>query len=173
MLHRTSALVHTGREHDVEIELAVATDRVNQRQKGVLARKLQKHLGDLRGHKIAVWGLAFKPNTDDIRESPAVNLIDSVLADGGHVSAHDPIAGENASRFYKDQVAIIDDQYEVVKDAEALVLVTEWRPYQSPDFERLKEIMARPLLIDGRNIWSTYLLKDMGFTYEGVGVIGS
>ena len=89
------------------------------------------------------------------------------------MSAHDPIAGENASKLYKDQVNIIDDQYEAVRGAEALVLVTEWRPYQSPDFERLQEIMARPLIIDGRNIWSTYLLKDMGFTYEGVGVIGS
>ncbi|KAL7540863.1 hypothetical protein ACHAXR_010445 [Thalassiosira sp. AJA248-18] len=167
-----SALVHTGREHDVEIELAVATDRVNQRQKGILVRKLRKHLGDLRGHKIAVWGLAFKPKTDDIRESPAICMIDSVIADGGHVSAHDPIAGENASKLYKDKINVVDDQYEAAKGAEALVLVTEWRPYQSPDFERLKEIMARPLIIDGRNIWSTYALKELGFEYEGIGVIG-
>ena len=133
----------------------------------------RKHLGDLRGHKIAVWGLAFKSKTDDIRESPAINLIDSVLPDGGIVSAHDPIAGENATKLYKDQVNIVNDQYEAAKGAEALVLVTEWRPYQSPDFERLKKIMARPLIIDGRNIWSTYFLKEMGFSYEGVGVIGN
>ena len=140
----------------------------------MVLRYNSKHLGDLRGHKIAVWGLAFKPKTDDIRESPAVNLIDSVLADGGRVAAHDPIAGENASKLYKDKaVDIVDDQYEAAKDAEALVLVTEWRPYQSPDFERLKETMARPLIIDGRNIWSTYSVGDMGITYEGIGVIGS
>ena len=167
-----SALIHTGRENDVEIELAVATDRVNQRQKGILVRKLRKHLGDLRGRRIAVWGLAFKPKTDDIRESPALTLIDSVIADGGLVSAHDPIAGENAKNVYKDQIKVSDDQYEAANGADALVLVTEWRPYQSPDFERLKEIMARPLIIDGRNIWSTYCIREMGFDYEGVGVIG-
>ena len=133
----------------------------------------RKHLGDLRGHKIAVWGLSFKPKTDDIRESPSINLIDSVLADGGHVSAHDPIAGENAEQLYKGQINIMDDQYEAAKGAEALVLVTEWRPYQSPDFERLLTLMARPLIIDGRNIWSTYSLKEMGFSYEGIGVIGN
>lgn len=133
----------------------------------------RKHLGDLRGHKIAVWGLAFKPKTDDIRESPAISLIDVVIADGGHVSAHDPIAGDNAAKLYGDRINIIDDQYEAAKGAEALILVTEWRPYQSPDFGRLKEIMANPLIIDGRNIWSTYFLQEMGFMYEGVGVIGN
>jgi len=163
-----SALVHTGRENDVEIELAVATDRVNQRQKGILVRKLRKHLGDLRGQKIAVWGISFKPKTDDIRESPALNLIDSILADGGIVTAHDPVAKHPGAKNFTQ----MDDEYEAAKDAQALVLVTEWRPYQSPDFERLKEEMSNPLLIDGRNIWSTYELKDMGFTYEGVGVIG-
>ncbi|KAL7465669.1 hypothetical protein ACHAXS_005987 [Conticribra weissflogii] len=167
-----SALVHTGRENDVEIELAVATDRVNQRQKGILVRKLRKHLGDLRGKRIAVWGIAFKPKTDDIRESPAITLIDSVIADGGQILAHDPIASKNAKELYKDQIKIVDDQYEATEGADALVLVTEWRPYQSPDFERLKETMTVPLLIDGRNIWSTYPLKGMGFNYEGVGVIG-
>ena len=96
-----------------------------------------------------------------------------MLADGGSVSAHDPIAGDNASSLYKDKVSIVEDQYEVAKDADALVLVTEWRPYQSPDFERLKKMMANPLIIDGRNIWSTYFLKELGFVYEGVGVIGN
>lgn len=100
-------------------------------------------------------------------------MIDSIIADGGVVSAHDPIAGENASKLYSGRVDIVDDQYEAVKDAQALVLVTEWRPYQSPDFERLKEEMAGSLILDGRNIWSTYSLKGMGFTYEGVGVIGN
>ena len=120
-----------------------------------------------------MWGIAFKPKTDDIRESPAIQLIDSVLADGGVVSAHDPIAANNARAVYKERVDIRDDQYETVKDAQTLVLVTEWRQYQSPDFERLKELMANPLIIDGRNIWSTYFLKEMGFKYEGVGVIGN
>ncbi|KAL7553295.1 hypothetical protein ACHAWF_016562 [Thalassiosira exigua] len=168
-----TALVHTGRDHDVEIDLAVATDRVNQRQKGILVRKLRKHLGDLRGRKIAVWGIAFKPKTDDIRESPAIGLIDRVIADGGQVSAHDPIAGENAAAKYKGQINIVKDEYSAAEGVDALVLVTEWRQYQSPDFEMLKETMAQPLIIDGRNIWSTYLLKELGFEYEGVGTIGN
>ena len=168
-----NALVHVGRDNDVEIELAVATDRVNQRQKGILVRKLRKHLGDLRGKKIAVWGLAFKPKTDDIRESPALTLIDGVLADGGIISAHDPIAADNAKDLYKDEITIVEDQYEAAEAADALVLVTEWRQYQSPDFERLKEIMAKPFVVDGRNIWSVYSLKELDFIYEGIGAIGS
>jgi len=168
-----AALVHTAREHDIELELAGATDRVNQRQKGVLVRKLRKHLGDLRGHRIAVWGLAFKPKTDDIRESPAMSLIDAVLADGGKVVAHDPVAADNAREYYGNQIEVAADPYEAARGAEALVLVTEWRPYQSPDFDRLKESMSRPLILDGRNIWSTYNCRKMGFTYEGIGVIGS
>jgi len=168
-----AALVHTAREHDIELELAGATDRVNQRQKGVLVRKLRKHLGDLRGHHIAVWGLAFKPKTDDIRESPALAFIDAVLCDGGKIVAHDPVAGDNARTYYGTEIEVLDDPYKAAENAEALVLVTEWRPYQSPDFERLKSTMARPLILDGRNIWSTYQLRGLGFTYEGVGVIGS
>jgi len=169
-----SALVHTGRDNDVEIDLAVATDRVNQRQKGVLVRKLRKKLGDLRGKKICIWGIAFKPKTDDIRESPSLTLIDAVLADGGIIAAHDPIAADNARNLYKGKsnISIVDDEYEAAKDADAVVLVTEWRPYQSPDFEKLKEVMKQHFIVDGRNIWSTYHLKQLGFDYEGIGVIG-
>jgi UDPglucose 6-dehydrogenase len=139
-----------------------------------MVRKLRKKLGDLRGKTICVWGVAFKPKTDDIRESPALTLIDAVLADGGKVMAHDPIAGDNARNLYKGKsgITIVDDEYDAAKGADALVLVTEWRPYQSPDFELLKETMKLPYIVDGRNIWSTYHLKQMGFDYEGIGVIG-
>lgn len=168
-----AALVYTAREHDIELELAGATDRVNQRQKGVLVRKLRKHLGDLRSHRIAVWGLSFKPKTDDIRESPAMSLIDAIIADGGKVVAHDPVAAENARAHYGGEIELVKDPYEAAEGAEALVLVTEWRQYQSPDFERLKSTMARPLVLDGRNIWSSYGLVQLGFTYEGVGTFSA
>jgi len=167
--------VHTGREHGVEIELAAATDRVNQRQKGVLARKL-KHVyfdGDLRGKKICVWGIAFKPRTDDIRESASLQLMDALLAEGAEVHAHDPEAMEHAREVYGDRVHLHEDAYEAAEKADALVLVTEWRMYQNPDFNRLKALMNRPLLLDGRNIWSTYQLANQGFTYEGIGVRSS
>jgi UDPglucose 6-dehydrogenase len=169
-----AALIHTAQEHGLELELAAATDRVNKRHKGTLARKLRMHFdGDLRARKIAVWGLSFKPRTDDIRESPALALIDALLADGAIVSAHDPEAQENARARYGDRIELPSDQYEAAAGADALVLVTEWRQYQNPDFERLRQVMRRPLLLDGRNIWSGYGLRKAGFIYEGIGVRGS
>ncbi|MEM9695746.1 MAG: UDP-glucose/GDP-mannose dehydrogenase family protein [Myxococcota bacterium] len=170
-----NALVSTGREMGVELELASATDRVNQRQKGVLARKLkQTHFGgDLRGKRIAVWGIAFKPRTDDIRESAALQLVDVLLSEGAEVHAHDPEAMDNARDLYGDRIALYDNAYDAAEGADALVLVTEWRQYQNPNFQRLKELMKQPLILDGRNIWSSYKLREQGFTYEGIGVHGS
>lgn len=168
------ALVHTARDHGLELDLAVATDKVNQRQKGLLFRKLKQHFdGDLRGKRVCVWGLAFKPRTDDLRESAALTLIDSLLADGAIVHAHDPEAEENARTHYGERVRFFDDAYDAAHEVEALVLVTEWRQYQNPDFDRLKQVMARPVLLDGRNIWSEYGVREMGFTYDGIGVKGS
>ncbi len=169
-----SALIHTARDHGIELELAVATDQVNRRHKGVLFRKLRALFdGDLRGKRIAVWGIAFKPRTDDLRDSPALALIDSLLAEGATVAAHDPEAHENARAIYGSRIELPSDPYLAAEGADALVLVTEWRPYQNPDFERLKQQMKRPVLLDGRNIWSGYGLRKLGFTYDGVGVHGS
>ena len=169
-----SALIHTGRDHGIELELAVATDQINRRHKGVLFRKLRALFdGDLRGKRIAVWGIAFKPRTDDLRESPALSLIDSLLAEGAKVAAHDPEAHVNARAIYGDRVELVEDPYAAAANADALVLVTEWRPYQNPDFERLKGSMRRAVLLDGRNIWSGYGLRKQGFLYEGIGVHGS
>jgi len=168
-----TALVHVAREYGVPLELAADTDQVNQRQKGVLLRKLKQQFdGDLRGKKIAVWGIAFKPRTDDVRESPALTLIDNLLAEGARVAAHDPEAREHARALFRDKIDIVEQQYDAVKDADALVLVTEWRQYQSPDFQRIKSMMRTPVLLDGRNIWSTYGLRKQGFTYMGIGVRG-
>jgi len=168
------ALVHTGRDHGIELELASTTARVNDRHKGVLARKLRGQFdGDLRGHRVAVWGLAFKPKTDDIRESPALWLIDALLADGAEVVAHDPEAADAARALYGDRIQVVEDAYEAVEGADALVLVTEWRQYQNPDFDRIKKALKRPILIDGRNLWTSYGLREQGFSYEGVGVVGS
>jgi UDPglucose 6-dehydrogenase len=165
------ALVQTGREYGLELELASTTDRVNTRQKGLLVRKLRKALGDdLRGKKIAVWGLSFKPRTDDFRESPALTLIDALLADGASVAGHDPEAMQAVRASYGDRIELAPDAYAACEGADALVLVTEWREYQSPDFARLKTLLKAPVLIDGRNIWSTYGLPAQGFQYQGIGV---
>jgi UDPglucose 6-dehydrogenase len=169
-----SALVHVAREHSVPLELATATDNVNQRQKGVLLRKLKQQFdGDLRNKKVAIWGIAFKPRTDDIREASSLTLIDGLLAEGAKVFAHDPEAREAARERFGDKVTIVDQQYDAVKDADALVLVTEWREYQNPDFDRIKTLLRNPFLLDGRNIWSSYGLRKQGFTYIGIGVQGS
>ncbi|MEO0322173.1 MAG: UDP-glucose/GDP-mannose dehydrogenase family protein [Myxococcota bacterium] len=168
------ALVHTGRDHGLELELAATTDRVNDRQKGVVFRKVRAVFEeDLRGKRVAVWGVSFKPRTDDIRESPSLNLIDSLLAEGVEVVAHDPEAAENAKARFGDAVRFVDDHYQAAEGADALCLLTEWRMYQNPDFQRLKETMRSPVLVDGRNIWSGYGLRAQGFTYAGVGVRGS
>jgi UDPglucose 6-dehydrogenase len=169
-----SALVHVAREHNMPLELATSTDQVNQRQKGVLLRKLKQQFdGDLRNKKVAIWGIAFKPRTDDIREAASLTLIDGLLAEGAKISAHDPEARSAARARFGDSIEVVDQQYEAVKDADALVLVTEWREYQNPDFERIKQLMKLPFLLDGRNIWSTYGLRKQGFTYTGIGVQGS
>jgi UDPglucose 6-dehydrogenase len=170
-----AALAHTGREHGIQLELASATEKVNQRQKSMLARKLKhQHFGgDLRGKRIGIWGIAFKPRTDDIREAPALQLIDTLLSEGAHIAAHDPEAMKHAAARYGDRVQLCEDAYEAARDADALVLVTEWRQYQNPDFERLKQLMRNPLLVDGRNIWSSYKLRAQGFVYDGIGVHGS
>ncbi len=165
------ALVRSGHDHGVELEIAGATHRVNARQKGLLLRKLKHHFdGDLRGRRLAVWGLAFKPGTDDLRESPAVALIEGCLAEGASVVGHDPAAGAVARARFGDRVEVVDDAYQAAEGCDALILVTEWRQYHSPDFDRLKALLRRPLLLDGRNVWSTYGLHRQGFVYEGIGV---
>jgi len=167
------ALINVAREYGVSLDLAVATDHVNQRQKGILLRKLKQQFdGDLRGKRIAVWGIAFKPRTDDIRESAALSLIENLLAEGAHVSAHDPEAGEAARQRFGTTITIVDQQYDALDQADALVLVTEWRQYQNPDFDRIKSLLRSPILLDGRNIWSTYGLREQGFSYTGIGVRG-
>ncbi|MCC6522914.1 MAG: UDP-glucose/GDP-mannose dehydrogenase family protein [Polyangiaceae bacterium] len=169
-----AALTHTAREQGMELELVSATERVNARQKGVLARKLKHHFeGDLRGKIVAIWGIAFKPRTDDVRESAALPLIEALVAEGATVRLHDPEALKNAVALFGERVTLCDDDYEAARDADALVLVTEWRQYQNPDFRRLKTLMRHPYLLDGRNIWSGYGLRAQGFVYEGIGVRGS
>jgi UDPglucose 6-dehydrogenase len=165
------ALVHTAREHGLELELAAGTDRVNARQKSHLVRKVRTALGeDVRGKRVAVWGLSFKPRTDDVRESPALTLVDALLADGAEVYAHDPEAMDVVRKTYGDRIQLVPSAYDACKDADALVLVTEWREYQNPDFARIRKLLRAPVLVDGRNIWTSYKLGQQGFSYTGIGV---
>ncbi len=165
------ALVATARRYGIELELADATNRVNVRHRSHVVRKLKRQFdGDLRGKRIALWGLAFKPATDDIREAPSLTTIEFLLNEGCDVVAHDPEAMENIREMFGDQVRLVDDAYDAVEGADALLLLTEWREYQYPDFDRIKGLMRTPTIVDGRNIWVTYRLSEHGFDYSGVGV---
>ena len=122
-----------------------------------------------RGKKVAVWGLAFKPKTDDIRCAPAFAIIEELLADGAEIAVHDPVAMEVSKKQLDGRVRFAANPYDAVEGAEALFLVTEWNEFRQPDFHRVKELMAKPVLFDGRNIWNPQRLRDMGFSYYGVG----
>ncbi len=166
------ALVAVARRHGIELELADATNRVNVRHRSFVVRKVKKHFGsDLAGKRVAIWGLAFKPGTDDIREAPAITTIEFLLSEGCEVVGHDPEAMENIKATFGDSVTLVADAYDAVKDADALILLTEWREYQYPEFERIAELMRKPVIFDGRNIWTTYKLREQGFDYAGVGVL--
>ena len=164
------ALSHVARSHDCETAMLGCVDRVNEAQKQVLFGKLRQHFqGQLTGRTIAVWGLAFKPGTDDIREAPSLVLIEQLLAAGAAVRAHDPVAIANVRTLFGDRVHFSDDPLAVVTGADALVIVTEWNDYRSPNFERLAALMVGRVIFDGRNIYEPEQVRSLGFTYYGIG----
>ncbi|HYY53183.1 MAG TPA: UDP-glucose/GDP-mannose dehydrogenase family protein, partial [Myxococcales bacterium] len=155
------ALIATAHNHGLDFTLLSAVDAVNDRQKRLLAQKARAHFGagKLRGKKLAVWGLAFKPRTDDLRHAPALALIDELLAEGGVVAAHDPVAMDNARREFGDRVQFVNNPYLAVEGADALFLVTEWNEFRQPDFARIRNSMKQPVVFDGRNIWNPKKLR--------------
>lgn len=166
------ALHRTARQHGYDARILDAVEAVNQDQKSVLLDKIDRHMGaDLTGKEIAIWGLAFKPNTDDMREAPSRVIIDGLLARGAKVRAHDPVAIEEASHLYSDNDAVrfCEDLYDATDGADALVLVTEWKAFRSPDFERLNSGLNEALIFDGRNIYDPDTLAKLGFKYYGIG----
>jgi UDPglucose 6-dehydrogenase len=147
-----------------------AVERANERQKRVLGERVLAHFnGHLDGKRIAVWGLAFKPETDDIRESPALTLIDQLRGAGATIIGYDPAAGPNIRVQLGTAIELADDPYAAASQADALVLVTEWHELRHPDLDRLKGRMRTPVLFDGRNVWSPSDARAAGFTYYGIG----
>jgi len=166
------ALEHTARSNGYEAELLKAVEAVNKRQKHRPFEILSAHFGGkLDGLKVAVWGLSFKPNTDDMREAPSLDLIDALLSSGASVRAHDPEAAGEANTIFAGRAGFetVTDAYEATLDADALVLITEWKLYWAPDFERLKQDMKQAVIIDGRNIWSPEVVRRRGITYYAIG----
>jgi len=163
------ALVAKGREQGLELDLLRAVERTNERQKKLLVQKAVKHFGSLEGRNFAVWGLAFKPKTDDMREAPSVEVIEGLLAKGAKVAAHDPVAERTARRVLGDRIRYTTVPYEALEGADALFVVTEWNEFRHPDFERMKALMKSPVIFDGRNIYDPARMRELGFTYMGLG----
>ena len=164
------ALVKTMNDLGVDASILEAVEAVNEAQKQTLLDRLARRFGgDLAGKHVAVWGLAFKPNTDDMREAPSLVTIEGLLAKGAKVTAHDPVAEEEAARHLGDRVAYAPSNYEALEGVHALVIHTEWLPYRNPDFERMREAMAEPVIFDGRNLYDPADVAAAGFEYHSIG----
>jgi UDPglucose 6-dehydrogenase len=167
------ALVRTARDQATCLRILESVESVNEDQKHRMFQKLTAAVGDnLRGTRVAVWGLAFKPNTDDMREAPALTLIEDLLAAGATVAAHDPVAMDEARRrlaHVGDRVRFASSSYDALDGADALAVVTDWNEYRHPDFGRIKQTLKRPLIVDGRNLYALHRMAEMGFTYHSVG----
>ncbi|MBE6312326.1 MAG: UDP-glucose/GDP-mannose dehydrogenase family protein [Bacteroidales bacterium] len=164
------ALIKTAQEHGYEMQLLQAVEAVNEKQKTVLFDKLKKNLGaDMKGKNIAVWGLAFKPNTDDMREAPSLVLIKQLLNAGCAVKVYDPIVKSLLDKQTEQNITFCNDIYETANDADAICLVTEWQEFRLPDWALIKKIVKNPLIIDGRNIYDKKELAELGFEYYGIG----
>ncbi len=164
------ALAKTAEENQYDFSILKSVMSVNNKQKHILSQKISKHFkGNLNGKTIAMWGLAFKPNTDDIREAPALYIINDLLEAGAKVKAFDPEAMENVKAIFGDKITFVKDQYEALIDANALAIVTEWSVFRTPSFNVMKELLQEPVIFDGRNLYELDNMKDKGFYYESIG----
>ncbi len=164
------ALITMADANDLDPRLLRAVDTVNATQKTLLFRKLEKHFrGALAGKRFGVWGLSFKPRTDDMREAPAVTLIEALLAAGAEVQAHDPVARHVAEKLFGARITYCDAPYDALRDADALLIVTEWGEFKQPDFERMRSLLRHPVIFDGRNLYELATMRQLGFTYYGIG----
>lgn len=164
------ALISTAAEHGYPMRILKAVEDVNEEQKTLLFRKLSAHFGgDLQGRKVAMWGLAFKPETDDMREAPSLVLIDRLLEAGCQITAYDPVAIPEARRRIGDRIAYAKNIYETVEGADVLMVVTEWKEFRLPAWPRIRSLMKTPLILDGRNIYNIAEIEEAGFTYHCIG----
>jgi UDPglucose 6-dehydrogenase len=165
------ALIRTAEEYGYDLRILQAVEEVNEDQKTLLYRKLYKYFdGNLKGKRIALWGLSFKPHTDDMREAPSLVIIDKLLTAGCEIHAYDPVAMHEAKRILGDNIHYADDIYEASENADAVLLVTEWTAFRLPDWDAIKKAMHTPVIFDGRNVYDGNELREKGFEYFGLGV---
>jgi UDPglucose 6-dehydrogenase len=163
-------LISLANSFQVPVELLISVDEVNDRQKHVLPSKIRAHYGKtLKGKCLAVWGLAFKPKTDDVREAPALTLVEEMLKEGVQLRVHDPEAVANVRAIFGDRLTYCDRPYSALEGADGLTIVTEWPEFRHPDFEVMRRLMRAPVIFDGRNLFEPKSMKAAGFTYYAIG----
>jgi UDPglucose 6-dehydrogenase len=165
----TKALLRSAHDKGYDFKILRAVEAVNHQQKSRLFEKMGAHFTSLKGVTMALWGLAFKPRTDDMREAPAIVIIEQLLAAGAKVQAYDPEAGETARRLFDSRITLADKSYDALKGADALAILTEWNEFREPDFDRMRRLMRAPVVFDGRNIYSPEHMRTLGFTYFSIG----
>ncbi|MEW6352141.1 MAG: UDP-glucose/GDP-mannose dehydrogenase family protein [Thermodesulfobacteriota bacterium] len=163
------ALLKTGQDFDVDLSILKAVQNANKSQRTHFVDRILAHFGSVEGRLFAVWGLSFKPRTDDIREAPSLDVIQALVAKGARIRTYDPVAMENAGRILGDSVEYAAGNYECLHDADALIIVTEWNEFRYPDFEKIRQQLKQPVIFDGRNLYKPARLQEMGFTYYSIG----
>ncbi|MBW8893627.1 MAG: UDP-glucose/GDP-mannose dehydrogenase family protein, partial [Burkholderiales bacterium] len=166
------ALVKTAADSGIPLRVLTAVEEANERQKRVLVDKVVARFGnDLKGHRFAIWGLAFKPNTDDMREAPSLVIIDELVQRGATVAAYDPVSMAETARILgpRDDVSLVDSAKAALQGADALLIVTEWKEFRTPDFDEIKTALKAPVVFDGRNLYDPKLMKALGIDYSGIG----
>ena len=172
------AIINTAKDYDHEMKILKAVETVNERQKIILFNKIKKYFTslnkDLKGMNIGIWGLAFKPGTDDMREAPSEVIIRALVEEGAKIHVHDPKAKEEAGRIFSDiinSISFYKNNYDALKDCDAMLLLTEWHIYRQPDFDKIKKLLKHPAIFDGRNLYNPEYIREMGFKYFGIGRI--
>jgi UDPglucose 6-dehydrogenase len=165
----TKALLKSAKDRGYDFRILSAVEAANDAQKRRLVEKMTDHFKNLRGKTIALWGLAFKPRTDDMREAPAIPIIEMLLERGATVRAYDPAAAPVARRIFDDRISLCERSYDALADADALAIVTEWNEFREPDFAKMKSLLRAPVVFDGRNIYSPEQMRTLGFTYFSIG----
>jgi UDPglucose 6-dehydrogenase len=163
------ALLKSSHDKGYDFRILRAVEEVNDCQKGRLVTKMESHFGSLAGRAIALWGLAFKPRTDDMREAPAIPIIERLLSLGATVRAYDPEAAPTARRLFGQRITLCDKSYDTLSGADALAIVTEWNEFREPDFKKMRQLLKEPVVFDGRNIYTPEHMRALGFTYFSIG----
>jgi UDPglucose 6-dehydrogenase len=163
------ALLKSAADRGYDFKILSAVEAVNDAQKERLVEKMEEHFSNLKGRTIALWGLAFKPRTDDMREAPAISIIERLLDRGATVRAYDPAAAPVARRIFNGRISLCEKSYDALAGADALAIVTEWNEFREPDFTKMRSLLRSPVVFDGRNIYSPEQMRELGFTYFSIG----